>query len=309
MAGIDLETTIAGIMAGEARAIAQGISAIEDESAIADQFFSSLPPNPDGVRIGVTGAPGVGKSSLLARIVPAVLERGEKVAVLAIDPTSPLTGGALLADRVRMPVDLGPGAFFRSVASRNGSGGVAACTDAAGELLLRAGFSLILIETVGTGQLEMEIAEESDDVWLLLSPESGDGMQLLKSGILEVVHQIVIHKGDREGAQRLRRLAEDLCRDQKLPSPLLVSSTEESGIDDLVERLLGRVEEIRNSPDAINARGRLLRRLRRAAERRWISQGLDRAGGEASLEGLVMEILSRQLTIEEALKRLAPPGS
>lgn len=309
MAGIDLETTIAGIQAGDPRAIAQGISAIEDESVIADRFFSSLSSNPSGVRIGVTGAPGVGKSSLLARVVPSLLQRGEKVGVLAIDPTSPFSGGALLADRVRMPADLGPEAFFRSVASRNGSGGVAACTDAASELLIRAGFSLVLIETVGTGQLEMEIAEESDDVWLLLSPESGDGMQLLKSGILEVVHQIVIHKSDREGAQRLSRLAEDLCRDQELPPPLLVSSTEETGIEDLVDRLVGRVEEIRNTPDASGERRRLLRRLRRAAQRRWISQGLDRAGGEASLEGFVQEILSQQTTIEEALDRLAPPGA
>ena len=307
MATFDMETLVAGIKAGESRAIAQGISAIEDETYDTDHLISSLPPSPNCVRIGVTGATGVGKSSLLARIVPSLLERGERVAVLAVDPTSPLSGGALLADRVRMPADLGSGAFFRSVASRHGSGGVAACTDDAAELLARAGFSIVLVETVGVGQLDMEVAEETDDVWLLLSPESGDVMQLLKSGVLEVANQLVIHKGDRPGAGRLLRLAEEMCREQEAPAPLMVSSRDDAGVDELVERLLDRVEGIRRAPDAGSERRRLLRRLRRATEKRWISQGLDRAGGEDSFEQIAGEILSQRLTIQEALDRLAPP--
>lgn len=304
MSAFDLEDLIAGVRQGSRRHLARAITALEENESAADDLLAGLPPNSASFRIGLTGAPGVGKSSLISKLVPMLLERGERVAVLAIDPTSPLSGGALLGDRARLTGDLGDDAWFRSVASRGATCGVAGCTDLAAEVLSRAGFGIIIIETVGVGQLEVEIGQETDQAWLLLSPESGDAIQLLKAGVLEIVDRIIVHKSDRPGADELMRLSEEAARDQGSVDPIAVSSQDGTGIEAVAEAILEMAAGHRQSPDSDRMDARILRRIRRRAEQEWLKMGLDAAGGDDRLEQLATAVSRGEMTVRDALDSL-----
>lgn len=300
----DLEELVAGVLQGSRRHLARAITAVEEDESAADDLLAGLPEATNSFRIGLTGAPGVGKSSLIAKVVPKLLDTGERVAVLAVDPTSPISGGALLGDRARISGDLGEGSWFRSIASRGSRSGVAGCTDLAAEILARAGFGIVIIETVGVGQLEVEIAEEADQAWLLLSPESGDAIQLLKAGIMEVVDRIIVHKCDRPGAEELMRWSKDAARDQNAPDPIAASSHDDSGIDEIVEALLAAARCHRESPDSDRAQARALRRIRRRAEQEWVRRGLEAAGGSQRLEQVATRVAEAKMTLREALETL-----
>ena len=156
-------------------------------------------------RVGITGPPGAGKSTLTMRLVQALRERGLTVAVAAVDPTSPFTGGALLGDRIRMEaVALDPGVFIRSMATRGSLGGLAAATRDVADVLDAYGFDRIIVETVGVGQSELDIARTADSSVVVLVPESGDSIQTLKAGLMEIADLFVVNKSDRPGADRLR---------------------------------------------------------------------------------------------------------
>src|SRR5205823_13885341 len=156
-------------------------------------------------RIGITGPPGAGKSTLTEQLVRIYRERGLKVGVIAVDPTSPFTGGALLGDRIRMEsVSLDPGVFIRSMATRGSRGGLATTTEEVADVLEAFGFDRILIETVGVGQTELDIARSAESTALVLVPESGDAIQTLKAGVMEIADVFVVNKADRPGADRLR---------------------------------------------------------------------------------------------------------
>lgn len=304
MSTFDFDDLISGVLQGSRRHLARAITAIEEDESAADNLLAGLPVAANSFRVGLTGAPGVGKSSLVAKLVPRLLERGERVAVLAVDPTSPLSGGALLGDRARISGELGENSWFRSIASRGAVSGVAGCTDLAAEILSRAGFSLVIIETVGVGQLEVEIGQETDQAWLLLCPESGDAIQLLKAGVLEIVDRVIVHKFDRPGADELLRWSEEAARDQGAPDPIAVSSHDETGIDELVEAILEKASQHRKSPDPERLTGRVLRRIRRRAEQEWLKIGLETAGGSERLEDLAESVSRGDMTVKDALSRL-----
>src|SRR5688572_10899635 len=184
------------VLRGEALALARAISLVENGAPEGRTLLDALSPRAGkALRIGLTGPPGVGKSTTVDELSAVYRARGEKVGVIAVDPTSPFTGGALLGDRVRMTkASEGDGVFVRSMASRGVSGGLARATQDAADLLDASGRTLILLETVGVGQSEIEISRAADVVIVMLSPESGDGVQAMKSGVLEIADLVAINK-------------------------------------------------------------------------------------------------------------------
>ena len=231
--------------AGDPRALARLISLVEDESPRVRSVIKDLMPGTGGARIiGLTGAPGVGKSTMTGALVGAFRADGARVAVLAVDPTSPFTGGALLGDRIRMQDHaIDDQVFIRSMASRGHLGGLAASTPQAIRVLDAAGFDPILVETVGVGQAEVAIASLADTVAVLLAPGMGDAIQAAKAGILEVADLFVVNKADKPDSQQVVRdlrtmiaLAERRHGDWKPPIVTTVA-VRGDGIDELVSCL------------------------------------------------------------------------
>jgi LAO/AO transport system kinase len=192
---------------GDPRAVARLISLVEDESPLLREVTAALVPHTGHARVvGITGSPGVGKSTSTSALVGQLRQDGRRVGVLAVDPSSPFSGGALLGDRVRMQDHaLDPEVYIRSMASRGHLGGLAWSTPQAIRVLDAAGCEVVLVETVGVGQSEVEIAGLADTTLVLLAPGMGDGIQAAKAGILEIGDVYVVNKADREGADTLRR--------------------------------------------------------------------------------------------------------
>jgi LAO/AO transport system kinase len=192
--------------AGKPAALARVVSIVENHREGFEQILGSLHPRTGRARrVGITGPPGAGKSTITSLLVKSFRDQGLKVGVIAVDPTSPFTGGALLGDRVRMEsVALDPGVFIRSMATRGSLGGLAAATREVADVLDAFGFDRLVIETVGVGQSELDVARTADSTLLVLVPESGDSIQTLKAGVMEVADIFVVNKADRPGADRLR---------------------------------------------------------------------------------------------------------
>jgi LAO/AO transport system kinase len=231
--------------AGDVRALARLLSLVEDESPRIRSVIKDLLPRTGRARvIGLTGAPGAGKSTVTGALLTAFRAAGHRVAVLAVDPSSPFTGGALLGDRIRMQEHAtDEGVYIRSMASRGHLGGLAASTPQAVRVLDAAGFELIIIETVGVGQAEVAIASLADSVVVLLAPGMGDAVQAAKAGILEVADLFVVNKADKPDAQQVVRdlrnmvaLADRADGDWK-PPIISTTATRAEGIGELTERL------------------------------------------------------------------------
>jgi len=204
---IDVPDLVARAEAGEARAVARLISLVEDASPALREVMALLAPRAGHAQVvGLTGSPGVGKSTSTSALVAAYRRRGLRVGVLAIDPSSPFSGGALLGDRVRMQEHAtDSGVFIRSMATRGHLGGLSWATPQALRVLSAAGCDVVLVETVGVGQAEFEIATLADTTLVLLAPGMGDGIQAAKAGILEVADVFVVNKADRDGADTVAR--------------------------------------------------------------------------------------------------------
>jgi LAO/AO transport system ATPase len=191
-------------LAGDRRALARILTAVENRTPVAEVALRRLYPLAGKAHlVGITGPPGSGKSTLVSALIGVARAAGRPVAVVAVDPSSPITGGALLGDRVRMQSYANDhDVFIRSMAARGHAGGLASTSTAAAAVLDAAGFDLILLETVGTGQSEVEVAAAADTTVVLEAPEMGDEVQAIKAGLLEVADIVVVNKGDRPGAQR-----------------------------------------------------------------------------------------------------------
>ena len=197
---------LADFDAGKTAALARAVSMVENQREGFEQLLSALHPRIGRARrIGITGPPGAGKSTLTTQLVNHYRAEGLKVGVIAVDPTSPFTGGALLGDRVRMEsVALDPGVYIRSLATRGSLGGISSATRSVADVLDAFGFDRIIMETVGVGQSELEIARAADTTVVILVPESGDSIQALKAGLMEIADIFVVNKADRPGAERVR---------------------------------------------------------------------------------------------------------
>ena len=190
---------------GKAGALARAISIVESEREGFQEFLHTvMGEGPSTARVGFTGPPGAGKSSLVAAAATAYRQAGERLGVVAVDPTSPYSGGALLGDRIRMnDIATDPGIFIRSMATRGSLGGLATTTKEVVDLMDAFGFDRVLIETVGVGQTELEITAAADTVVVILVPESGDAIQAMKAGLMEIADVFVVNKADRPGSARL----------------------------------------------------------------------------------------------------------
>jgi LAO/AO transport system kinase len=201
---VTVDELAARVRAGDLRALARAISVIENEGSPAAALVAALHPHTgQGAIVGLTGAPGAGKSTLADRLAVDWRARGRRVGIIAVDPTSPFTGGALLGDRVRMQQHAGDeGVFIRSMATRGQLGGLARATADVALVLDAAGFDVVLIETVGVGQDEVEVVRTADVAVVVVVPGTGDEVQALKAGIMEIADIYVVNKADREGADR-----------------------------------------------------------------------------------------------------------
>ncbi|MEN3219437.1 methylmalonyl Co-A mutase-associated GTPase MeaB [Mycolicibacterium porcinum] len=227
----NIEELITAARGGSQRAVGRLLSLVESDRR--DEVLAVLGPASPRV-IGVTGPPGAGKSTTVGALVGAYRDRGLRVAVLAVDPSSPYSGGALLGDRIRMAAHINdPDVLIRSVATRGHLGGLAAAVPAAIRLLAALSYDLIVLETVGVGQSEIEIAAIADPTVVILNPGAGDAVQAAKAGLLEVADLVVVNKADRDGADQTAR---DLRAEASVPVLKLVAA-QGDGLAELVEAI------------------------------------------------------------------------
>jgi LAO/AO transport system kinase len=252
---------------GDARAVARLISLVEDQSPLLREVMAALAPHAGHAQIvGITGSPGVGKSTSTSALVGELRRAGQRVGVLAVDPSSPFSGGALLGDRVRMQDHaLDRDVYIRSMASRGHLGGLAWTTPQALRVLDAAGCDVILVETVGVGQSEVEVAGLADTTLVLLAPGMGDGIQAAKAGILEIGDVYVVNKADRDGADTLRRelrsmlaLAERSEGDWRPPIVKTIAAKGE-GLDEVVAEIDRHAEWLRSTGELAARRTRRAR--------------------------------------------------
>jgi LAO/AO transport system kinase len=282
---------VAGARAGEARAVARLISLVEEASPLFREAMALLAPDAGhAFVIGLTGPPGVGKSTITTSLVTAFRARGSRVAVLAVDPSSPFSGGALLGDRVRMQEHAtDPGVYIRSMATRGHLGGLAWATAQALRVLDAAHFDVALVETVGVGQSEIEVASTADSVVVLLAPGMGDGIQAAKAGILEIGDVYAVNKADRDGADATVRELRNVLRmgagapaagqpSRWVPPVVKTVASQEGGIIALVEALDGhRAWLTQTGALTARRRGRAAAQIRAVAMAA-IGRRLDRLG-------------------------------
>lgn len=308
------------VRAGELRAISRAITAIENHAPEAEELLRLLFPHTGKSYLtGVTGAPGTGKSTLVDRIAALHRKNQAQVGVIAVDPTSPYSGGAILGDRIRMQGHAGDsGTFIRSMATRGFLGGLAAATAEVALLLDAAGKKHVLIETVGVGQDEIDIVRLADCVLVVLVPGLGDDIQNMKAGLMEIGDIFVLNKADREGADRLEQqllamLSLEMPRDGWQPRVVRTVATENKGIKELA----AAVEEFEKHFEASGERKRKhlehwKKRLIELLESRLLERALGGAEGETRLRELAGEVAERKkdpfTAVREILKRSGLEG-
>jgi len=260
-AGSSLDDLVPRLFARNPRALGRAISILEDGGGSQRELIRRVYAETGKARVvGITGPPGAGKSTLVDRLARLIRKNGQTVGILAVDPTSPFTGGALLGDRIRMQtLYTDPGVFIRSMATRGAMGGLARASRDAVDLLDAAGFDWVLIETVGVGQDEVDIVRTADTVVLVTIPGLGDDIQAIKAGILEIADVFVINKADREGVERTAKDLQMMLsigeHGEWLPPILKTVASREEGID----RVLAEIERHR---EHLAASGEIERRRR-----------------------------------------------
>lgn len=302
------------VFQGEPRAIARAITAVENGTADSAGLMKSVyPKTGNALVIGITGSPGAGKSSLVDKLAAFYKEKGEKIGIICVDPSSPFSGGAILGDRIRMAtLGLDKNVFIRSMATRGNLGGLSRATVDAVAILDAAGFDKVIVETVGVGQDEVEIVKAADVSVVVLVPGMGDDIQAIKAGIMEIGDVFVINKADREGVLRTQKELESLLSLAHRPdfwNPPIVKTiaTENKGIADLVTAIES-YRAFQDQGDTSLARKQSIARWRllELLQERLLADVLDRNGTNEMLDKLALAIAEKKKdpysAVEELLK-------
>ena len=290
------------IRAGDVRAISRAITAIEDHDPQSEELLKRIFPSTGRAYvIGVTGAPGTGKSTLVDRLAAHYRRLEDHVGIIAVDPTSPYTGGAILGDRIRMQGHASDaGIFIRSMATRGFLGGLARTTGDVALVLDAAGKQYVLVETVGVGQDEVDIVRLADCTLVLLVPGLGDDVQSMKAGLMEIADIFVLNKADREGADRLEAEIEAMLqlvpeRNGWRPHVVRTVATENKGVDGLAGEIAEFRERTKQSAERQAKRvEHWRRRLLALAEERFLQRAVPGTQGEAALDALAREVADRR---------------
>jgi LAO/AO transport system kinase len=306
------DSSVVALRGGDPRAVARAISAVERGGEFAREVIAAIYRYTGRAQvIGVTGAPGTGKSTLVNEIALVYRRRGQRVGIIAVDPSSPFSGGAILGDRLRMQDLHGDaGVFIRSMATRGNLGGLASTTSDAVKVLDAAGFEIILVETVGAGQSEVDIAKNAHTTLVVDAPGMGDDIQAIKAGILEIADVLVVNKADHEGASAtVAALEMNLNLKPKgetdwRPPVLLTIATKREGIDAIVD-WIGKHRAFLESNQLLKSRERTrLRAELEAVAQRELMARLLRDPNSAKIEDLVEQIAARKIDVYQAADML-----
>src|SRR5207302_688863 len=307
-----METLIERITSGDPAAVARAISRVEDGASDAAGLIKQVFARAGrALVIGITGAPGAGKSTIVDKLAALYRTKGERVGIIAVDPSSPFSGGAILGDRIRMQtLSLDKGVFIRSVATRGQLGGLARATVDAVAILDAAGYEKILVETVGVGQDEIEIAKAADVCVVVLVPGMGDDVQTMKAGIMEIGDVLVINKADRDGVLRTEKELEGLLSlavraDEWQPPIVKTIAIENKGIAELVAAIDG-VRESQTTRPASNERRQAIARWRilELLRERLLSEALHSDSVSEKLDRLVADVANKKRDPYSAIEEL-----
>ncbi len=307
----DIKLISEGLKNNNYRILARAISLVENEDEQADgllnEVFRDTPPV---YRLGVTGPPGAGKSTLLSRLVRLFREQQKKIGIIVVDPTSPFTGGAVLGDRIRMnELSSDPGIFIRSMATRGSLGGLSRTAQDVADLMAVAGMDLIVFETVGVGQGELDVARASDTTVVVLVPESGDSIQAMKAGLMEIADIFVINKSDRDGAEKMKIELEMMLQlrageDKWIPPIVKTIANNGDGINELFDTVQQHGKYIRNAGILKDKRSaRMIEKIQALVSRDLLNQFWS-PGRQELLKNKLEELLDRTLLPVNLIKDL-----
>jgi len=304
-----MHSLLEAAVAGDVRALGKALSVVEDGTPDLIELLTGMPETGSALLIGVTGPPGVGKSTTTGALISEYRNQGLRVAVLAVDPSSPVTGGALLGDRIRMQEHaLDEGVFIRSMSSRGQLGGLSSATQAAAKVLDAVGFDVIIVETVGVGQSEVDVVNAVDTVVLVLAPGAGDGVQAAKAGILEIADIYVVNKADRDGAEGVVRELRSMIglgsatSTSWVPEIVTTVATTGQGLSDLVQAITNHHEWAVASGDrAIRSVERARLNLRRAILNS-VNEHLDLSA--TTVNSLSAQVANGEISTESAVHQI-----